>query len=127
MFRRYIRHLANLRFALAGIWRALVLESEKSFKMMLLVAALLLGTSAALNTSAPRLLLIAAAFIYALAQELQNTASEQLAKKFVKLGYSDPKYDSLMKSALDSAAGGVMLSGLAAFLIWLALTFWQYI
>ena len=127
MFRRYIRHLANLKFALAGIWRALILESEKSFKMMLLAATLLLGTSAVLGTSVPRLLLIAAAFIYALAQELQNTASEQLAKKFVKLGYSDPKYDPVIKSALDSAAGGVMLSGLAALLIWLALTFWPLI
>ena len=123
MFRRYIRHLANMRFALAGIWRSLIHESEKSFKILLLVATLLWTTSLVLGTTTPRLLIIAAAFIYVLAQELQNTASEQLAKKFVKLGYSDPQHDRTIKHALDSAAGGVFLTGGAAFLLWIALTF----
>lgn len=115
MFTSYLRHLANLRFALAGVMRAI--RSEKSFHLILGGSIILLTISAILGTPLWRLAISGYAFLCTLGAELLNTALENLADKV------QPNKDEQIGTLKDFAAAAIFIFGLGAFVLWLILTF----
>lgn len=111
----YIRHLTNLRFAFAGIWRAI--RSEKSFHLILVTEIILLIVSVIHSTPLWRIGIITFGFITVLALELINTAIERTADKVV-----GKQRDHLIMLAKDFAAGAILLIGIGAVILWLTLT-----
>lgn len=111
------RYVRRFRFALGGIWYAL--RRDFSFRWQVILLGLAVGLTAyfAWPLSTTQALLLVLAYILVLLTELQNSALEEA------LDHLHPTQHDRIGRTKDMAAGSVLLAGVFALAVILAVLF----
>jgi diacylglycerol kinase len=104
------RYFKSFRYAFDGIWAAL--KTERNLRTHAVLSLVAIGLGIFLGLPAVKWCLVIFAIGFVLAAELFNTAIEQLGDEAAA-----GKQKSTVKTAKDAAAGGVLLSAVAALVI----------